>query len=157
MAGWIVGFVDGEGTFSVAIQKNAEMSLGWQVFPEFVVTQGAKSLGALEELKGFFMCGRIYRNHRHDNHTEDIFRYCVRKISDLDEKIVPFFKMNPLKTSKRNDFEKFAEIIEMMKAKKQLTFKGLELIANVIQGMNSRRKSRFLESSETVRQTLYTE
>ncbi len=157
MAGWIVGFVDGEGTFSVAIQKNAEMSLGWQVFPEFVVTQGAKSLGALEELKGFFKCGRIYRNHRHDNHTEDIFRYCVRKISDLDEKIVPFFKMNPLKTSKRNDFEKFAEIIEMMKAKKQLTFKGLELIANVIQGMNSRRKSRFLESSETVRRTLYTE
>jgi LAGLIDADG endonuclease len=156
-AGWIVGFVDGEGTFSVAIQRNAEMSLGWQVFPEFVVTQGAKSLGALEELKSYFGCGRIYRNHRYDNHNEDIFRYCVRKISDLDEKIVPFFKMNPLKTSKKDDFEKFVQVIELMKAKRQLTFDGLQVIAMIAQGMNSRRKSKFLVSSETVRQTLYTE
>ena len=156
-AGWIVGFVDGEGTFSVAIQKNAEMSMGWQVFPEFVVTQGAKSLGALEELKNFFKCGRIYRNHRHDNHNEDIFRYCVRRISDLDEKIIPFFKTNPLRTSKKDDFEKFIQVIEMMKAKRQLTFEGLKAIAKIAQGMNSQRKSRFLESSETVRQTLYTE
>ena len=36
--GWIVGFVDGEGCFSVTIQK-ATTSTGWQVFPEFVVTQ----------------------------------------------------------------------------------------------------------------------
>jgi hypothetical protein len=156
-AGWIVGFVDGEGTFSVAIQKNAEMSSGWQVFPEFVVTQGMKSLGALEELKNFFGCGSIYRNRRYDNHNEDILRYCVRRIRDLDENIMPFFKTNPLKTSKRVDFERFVEVIEMMKKRKHLTFDGLEAIAKIAQGMNSRRKSKFLLSSETVRQTLYTE
>ncbi len=156
-AGWIVGFVDGEGTFSVAIQKNAEMSLGWQVFPEFVVTQGIKSLGSLEELRSFFSCGGIYRNRRHDNHNEDILRYCVRRIRDLDKIIVPFFQTNPLKTSKRDDFEKFVQVIELMKVKKHLTFDGLEVIAKIAQGMNSRRYSKFLLSSETVRQTLYTE
>ncbi len=156
-AGWIVGFVDGEGTFSVAIQKNAEMSSGWQVFPEFVVTQAMKSLEALEELRDFFGCGGIYKNRRYDNHNEDIFRYCVRRIRDLDERIVPFFKMNPLKTSKREDFEKFVQVIEMMKAKRHLTFDGLTSIARIVQGMNSRRKSKFLLSSETVRQTLCTE
>ena len=156
-AGWIVGFVDGEGTFSVAIQKNAEMSLGWQVFPEFVVTQGMKSLGALEELKNFFGCGGIYKNRRYDNHNEDILRYCVRRIRDLDDTIVPFFKMNPLKTSKREDFKKFVQVIELMKTKQHLTFEGLKAIAKIVQGMNSQRKSKFLLSSETVRRTLHGE
>ncbi len=55
--GWIVGFVDGEGCFSVTIQK-ATTATGWQVFPEFVVTQGEKSLQALHDLKEFFGCGR---------------------------------------------------------------------------------------------------
>ena len=36
--GWIVGFVDGEGCFSVTIQK-ATTATGWQVFPEFVATR----------------------------------------------------------------------------------------------------------------------
>jgi hypothetical protein len=156
-AGWIVGFVDGEGTFSVAIQKNAEMSLGWQVFPEFVVTQGMKSLGALEELERFFGCGGIYRNRRRDNHTEDILRYCVRRVRDLDETIVPFFKTNPLRTSKNVDFAKFVQVIELMKLKQHLTFEGLKTIAKIVQGMNSQRVSKFLLSSETVRRTLYTE
>jgi hypothetical protein len=40
--GWIVGFVDGEGCFSVTIQK-ATTATGWQVFPEFVVTQGERA------------------------------------------------------------------------------------------------------------------
>ncbi len=38
-AKWIVGFVDGEGCFHVAINKIPEMSLGWQVLPEFRVVQ----------------------------------------------------------------------------------------------------------------------
>ena len=50
--GWIVGFVDGEGCFSVTIQK-ATTATGWQVFPEFVVTQDERSLRALHGLKEF--------------------------------------------------------------------------------------------------------
>src|ERR1700676_3759388 len=74
--GWVVGFVDGEGCFSVAIQRCSVVKLGWQVFPEFVVTQGAKSLAALEALQQFFGCGRIHINRRHDNHKEHLYRYC---------------------------------------------------------------------------------
>ena len=65
--GWIVGFVDGEGCFSVTIQK-ATTATGWQVFPEFVVTQGEKSLSALHDLKEFFECGKVFVNRRKDNH-----------------------------------------------------------------------------------------
>lgn len=42
MSQWIVGFVDGEGCFSVSIFKNRTSKSGFQVMPEFVVTQGEK-------------------------------------------------------------------------------------------------------------------
>ena len=70
--GWIVGFVDGEGCFSVTIQK-ATTTTGWQVFPEFVVTQGAKSLQALHDLKEFFECGKVFINRRNDNHKKPLY------------------------------------------------------------------------------------
>ena len=37
---WVVGFVDGEGCFSVPIFRNRTCRLGWQVQPEFTVVQG---------------------------------------------------------------------------------------------------------------------
>jgi hypothetical protein len=50
MASWIVGFVDGEGCFSVSIFKNRTSKCGFQVMPEFVITQGQKSLNVLEDI-----------------------------------------------------------------------------------------------------------
>ena len=38
-AKWIVGFTDGEGCFHISINKIPEMSLGWQVLPEFRIVQ----------------------------------------------------------------------------------------------------------------------
>ncbi len=48
---WIVGFVDGEGCFSVSRFKNATCKGGYQTLFEFVVTQGEKSKSALEAIK----------------------------------------------------------------------------------------------------------
>ena len=151
--GWVVGFVDGEGTFSVTVQCNREMSLGWQMFPEFVVTQGKRSLDALLKLQEFFGYGKIFKNTRYDNHREDIFRYCVRRIDELEKVITPFFIKNPLKTSKSDDFQKFVKVIELMKKGDHLNFEGLRRIAEMAQTMNRRKPSRFLLSSETIRRT----
>ena len=128
MSSWIVGFVDGEGCFSVSIFKNKTSKSGFQVMPEFVVTQGEKSLSVLEEIKDFFKCGLIFINRRYDNHKENIYRFCVRSFKDLDEKIIPFFKQNQLKTQKIKDFELFCKVVEMMKSRQHLTTQGLESI-----------------------------
>jgi len=96
--------------------------------PEFVVTQGGKSLHVLEEIKSFFGCGLIFINRRYDNHKENIYRFCVRSFKDLDEKIIPFFKQNQLKTQKIKDFELFCKVVEMMKNRQHLTTEGLESI-----------------------------
>src|SRR3989344_4254492 len=89
---WMVGFTDGEGCFSVSLLKNRTSKNGWQVFPEFVITQGKKSLPALEIFKKYFKCGKIFVNKRYDNHNENLYRFCVRSLNDLSKKIIPFFK-----------------------------------------------------------------
>lgn len=142
-AGWIVGFVDGEGCFSVSIFKNRTTRSGWQVLPEFVVTQGAKSLSAMEEIKDFFGCGRLFINRRHDNHREDLYRYCVRAIKDLREIIIPFFEANPLRTAKKKDFELFKEAIQLMSENVHFTQEGVERLLKLKQSYSS---------SETIRQ-----
>ena len=151
--GWIVGIVDGEGCFSVTIQKTPSMKTGWQVFPEFVVTQGEKSYRALELVKGYFGCGNIFVNNRYDNHQEKLYRYCVRSVKDLQDTVIPFFMQNLPRTAKIDDFKKFVKILELMKAGKHLTASGLQEIAEIAQTMNRKKKSRFLASSETIRRT----
>ena len=149
---WIVGFTDGEGCFSVSIIKNSTTKSGWQIFPEFVITQGAKSESVLKDIQKFFKCGKIYVNQRHDNHKENLCRYCVRSIHEISEIIIPFFKENPLMTAKRYDFAKFVKVISWIVQGKHLKRRGMIKIAKVIQQMNRKVPARFLESSETKRQ-----
>jgi LAGLIDADG endonuclease len=150
--GWVVGFVDGEGCFSVAIQRCRVMKLGWQVFPEFVVTQGAKSLPALQAIQQFFRCGRIHINRRHDNHKEPLYRFCVRAVADLREKIIPFFHASPLRTAKQQDFVLFESVLKLMEERKHLSLAGLKEIAAIAKQINRQKNPLFLESSETIRQ-----
>ena len=150
--GWIVGFVDGEGCFSVSIFRNKTSKLGWQVFPEFAVTQGSRSLDALKVLKDFFKCGNIVINHRNDNHKEDLYRFLVRNLDDLKTIIIPFFQNNRLRTAKSDDFNVFTRIIGLISERQHLTHVGLTKIAKLTSTMNRKSKSKYLlESSETTR------
>ncbi len=149
---WVVGFVDGEGCFSVALYPNRKSSLGWQVLPDFVVVQGERSLSVLHDLKRFFGCGAIYVNRRYDNHRENLYRYNVRRQIDLRNCIVPFFEENPLRTAKREEFLRFRKVLRMMELRLHLSLDGLRRIAEITQTMNHRKPSRFLESSEAIRQ-----
>ena len=57
--GWVIGFVDGEGCFSIGFIRQAGgrgrtgYRTGYQVAHEFAVTQGAKGVGCLEMLREF--------------------------------------------------------------------------------------------------------
>jgi hypothetical protein len=144
LEGWVSGFIDGEGCFSVNINRCSATRLGWQVRPEFVVTQGARSIGALETMKEFFGCGAIYRNHRHDNHREDVYRWCVRRRDDLNDRVVPFVMEVPLRTSKVRDFERFARVLGLMECGRHLELAGIAEIATLVEGMNRRKPSAFL-------------
>src|SRR6476620_10991521 len=76
--GWVTGFVDGEGCFSIGFVKQPNRAgrrgytTGYQVTHSFVVVQGARSLDALHELRDFFDVGAVSINRRSDNHKEHL-------------------------------------------------------------------------------------
>jgi hypothetical protein len=143
--GWVIGFVDGEGCFSIGFIRQPNRGgrkgykTGYQVFHEFAVTQGAKSVACLHELREFFGVGQVYANTRHDNHKEHLYRYVVRPRRELLGVVIPFFRQNPLHTSKQQDFEKFARCVELSEGGHHLTFDGLIEIAEIAQTMNSQK------------------
>lgn len=148
--GWVTGFVDGEGCFSIGIArlKSSERPgtrprrrPGYQVQHDFTVVQGARSLSALHQLREFFGVGRVHKNARHDDHREHMHLYVVHRRSDLLEVIIPFFKRYPLRTSKTQDFGKFARCLDLVSQDRHLTRDGLIEILEIAQTMN-RQKSR---------------
>ena len=149
---WIVGFVDGEGCFSISVVRNATCRLGWQVQHEFSVTQASASRRALEELQEFFGCGTLIENRRHDNHHHDLLRFSVKRRADLRGVVVPFFEQYPLRTAKVRDFARFVHVLDLIEEGRHLSEEGLADIARVTERMNRRQRSRYLESSEAIRQ-----
>ena len=149
LIGWILGFVDGEGCFSINFAKQPERQektrirrgykMGYQISHNFAVVQGQRSADALKAIKSFFGVGNIYRNRRYDNHKEDLFSYKVANRDDLDQVIIPFFRRYRLKTSKQNDFELFAKCVSKMQKNEHLNVDGMLEIAKLTQQMNHKK------------------
>ncbi|OGB74966.1 hypothetical protein A2810_02700 [candidate division Kazan bacterium RIFCSPHIGHO2_01_FULL_49_10] len=149
LIGWIIGFVDGEGCFSINFARQPDRQektrirrgykTGYQISHHFAVTQGERGLAALERIKSFFGVGQIYRNRRHDNHKEDLFSYKVGKRADLLKVIIPFFEKSALQTSKRNDFALFAQCVRSMSKKEHLNVEGMVKMARLTQLMNHKK------------------
>jgi hypothetical protein len=156
-AGWVVGFVDGEGCFSVSIHRNprfAKRTRGWQIHPVFHVYQHGVHRAVLEGLVTFFGCGRI----RGKGPGSSVLTYGVDGLRDLERYILPFFEAHP-PVVKRQDFDAFAAIVRLMRQGRHFTPDGFEEAVRLAYGMNHAGKQRarsidevLAGSSETARQ-----
>ncbi len=154
---YLAGFVDGEGSFHVAIQRNAGTSVGWQLVPEFHVSQSAERRCVLDALQARLGCGRIQANHAGSRDTTLVF--VVRRRRDLVERVIPFFEQQPLLSPKQMEVETFARIVRAMAQGTHLSEEGFARLRSLALSMNGggryRRVHRnaYPESSETIRQT----
>jgi len=153
---WVVGFVDGEGCFSVSIHRNAfaKSTGGWQLHPVFHVYQHEEHGDVLGQLMITFGCGRI----RAKGPNSKVSTYAVGSLVDLNERVIPFFEQHPL-IVKREDFAKFKEIVQAMLRKEHLRSEGFERLVRLAYAMNfaGKQRSRSIDeilvgSSETARQ-----
>jgi LAGLIDADG endonuclease len=161
LAYYVAGFVDGEGSFHVAVQRNPTVRTLWQIVPEFQVSQHEASKEVLDLLQSVLGCGYIKPNHK-GNSRDVTWVFVVRSRHDLATKVIPFFRKYGLRTQKRQDFETFSEIVTAMCEGRHKTTDGLSELLKLAFSMNKSGKYRRvslekilndLEPSETVRQT----
>jgi hypothetical protein len=151
---YLAGFVDGEGCFHVALQRNPCTRAGWQLVPEFRISQDVARAKVLDLAQGLLGCGLLRENHRGSNdHT---YVLVVRRRQDLLERVIPFFERNPLLSCKQDEFITFAGIVRAMAGGEHLAKEGFERLAAAALQMNGGGRYRRLhraqspESSETI-------
>ena len=105
---YIIGLVDGEGSFSVRIPNTKRRA---NVELTFSLKLRHQDKEILEELKKFFGCGNVYiQRDKRENHSL-CYRFEVHNKKEIIQKIIPFFKENPPKIqSRKRDFELFNQI-----------------------------------------------
>ncbi len=158
---YLSGFADGEGTFSVGVTRRSDLTFGYQLVPEFRVSQNSERASVLELFRKRLGCGRIGPNHR--SRTADrTMVLVVRRRDDLMEAVIPFFRRNPLLSEKRISFDLFEEIVSAMAAGAHHTRQGFVDLVHLAYQMNGHgryRKWRIedvianAEPSETARRT----
>lgn len=131
---WVSGFVDGEGTFYVGINKNETMSNKFQVLPEFRIVQHKRDIKVLYALKEFFKSGVVRVNH--DNRYE----LRIRSLEHINNYVIPHFNKFELMTGKKFDFIKFKKIINLMNQKQHLKIEGLKRVIEISLKMNRQNK-----------------
>lgn len=126
---YIVGLVDGEGSFTVYV-RDPELpntsSRRVKVEPRFYIKLIEKDKKILDQLQHFFGCGSVYLQKDTRPNHQNCYRYEVYNREDLVTKIIPFFRRNtPKFPSKRRDFEIFCEMMDIIEGNRHLTDQGI--------------------------------
>jgi hypothetical protein len=130
---YFAGFVDGEGTFTVSIhRRNVKSGIKWVIDPFFQVYQHKDNSFVLFLLRDKLKCG--YVSEKGGNPS--CFVYCVDKIQNLIDIIIPFFEKYPIIGKKYDNFLLFREIVYRLKKKEHLTKEGFVSIAKLCFKMN---------------------
>jgi LAGLIDADG endonuclease len=143
---YIAGYVDGEGSFSVSVQRNRTCRVGFQLVPEFHVSQNGDRAQVLELIRRRLGCGYIKPNSKRDR----ALVFVVRNRRALLESVIPFFEDNPLLSTKQTDFEKFARIVRGMAHGHHRSEVGFRRLLEVALSMNGGGRFRKVRWNELV-------
>jgi len=137
---YVVGLVDGEGSFTVYVkdpESKKQVKRRTKVEPRFYLKLIEKDKKILYELKKFFGCGNVYFQKDTRANHQNCYRYEVSNRHDLEKIIIPFFKRNSLRLrSKNGDFGIFCRIFRMIMKNDHLKESGLRRIFALKQKMH---------------------
>jgi hypothetical protein len=131
---WLAGFVSGEGCFFIHTSKSKTHKLGISVALNFFVVQNIRDSYLLASFAKIFGCGSFNIVEK-----SGIINFSVRNLSDITDKIIPFFDEYNIQGVKAKDFNDFKEASILMKSKLHLTKEGLDKILLIKSRMNFNR------------------
>jgi hypothetical protein len=127
---YIVGLVDGEGSFTVYVRgESASKRRRAKVEPRFFVKLKATDKPLLDALKSYFQCGNVYiQKDKRANHSL-CWRYEVANRAHIRDVIIPFFQKHNLHApSKQKDFVLFCRIMALIEQGVHFTDSGMQAI-----------------------------
>ncbi len=137
---YVVGLVDGEGSFTVYVcdrVRSRAAKRRVRVEPRFYLKLVAHDREILEALQRFFGCGNVYFQKDNRKNHQHCYRFEVTNRHDLNLVIIPFFRKNlPKFPSKRKDFDIFCDLMERINRGEHLTDRGLETLYRIKQQMH---------------------
>lgn len=156
---WISGFVSGDGYFTIKIGNNAGTSIGIRVESRFGIGLHIREVEIIKGVAAYFnLLYPIVSSSENSNEcditkndeksnvkykyiriSDKVVSINISKLSDIVEKIIPFFEKYPIQGKKALDFEDFKKVVEIMKTNNHLTLEGLEKILEIRKGMNRNR------------------
>lgn len=137
--GWYLsGYSDGEGSFCVSFSPRSKLRIGLEVRPSFSVSQNSDRSEVLNLFQQTLDCGSI-----RPDRSDKTFKFEIRSLYDLIEKVIPFFKRFPLKSSKNRDFELFAQICLLMSLEEHKKVLGMKKIIQLAVQMNTSGKRKY--------------
>lgn len=134
---YFIGFVEGEGMFYIGIVPSSETKSHWQVIYFFKVSQNPSGKKILEELRDRLRCGYVKENSQTDR-TDKSLAFVVRDLSNLVDKVIPFFDNKLL--IKKDAFQKFKRVLALVKEKRHLTKEGMKQVLNISYSMNTQKR-----------------
>lgn len=92
----------------------------------FKITQDKRNSDLLARFLEIFGCGGIYNQSK--SSSGNVIDFMVTGLSNITDKVIPFFLAHPLQGAKKKEFVDFIKAAELMKLKAHLTKDGLEQI-----------------------------
>ena len=141
---WISGFVSGDSTFCVSIEKSSENKVGHRVRLIFGTCLHIRDRELLIGIANYFNIlnnNLMKSKYIYDSATRETSLLQIKNNSDIINKIIPFFNQFPILGVKSLDFSDFKKVAELMKNKEHLTDSGLSEIIKIVQQMNLDRNN----------------
>lgn len=142
---WISGFVSGDSTFCVSIEKSNN-KIGKRVRLIFGTCLHIRDKKLLIGILDYFNnLGKMSKKSELDNnlhkyiYDSKVRQNClfqIKNYSDIVNKIIPFFNKYPILGIKNLDFADFKKVAELIENKEHLTVEGISKIINIVERMN---------------------
>lgn len=136
---YLAGFVEGEGSFTIAIKWNNNMAHGIALDPVFSLTQHESGRHILEATKEFFKAGTI----KPKSGNEKVLVFNIYNRKTIKEKVLPFWeKYGYMFSGKQETFDNYKKIILLLENKHHKTKEGLLECLEYAYKMNSQAKGK---------------
>jgi hypothetical protein len=127
--GFVTGFTDAEGCFSLQFLKKST-GLGMTIIPLFQIKLHKKDEQVLKDIQVFFKgVGLI-------SYKQQAVSFKVQSLKQILAVIIPYFDRYPLITQKQADYLLFREIIMKMERGEHLNKEGFQDIINIRASLN---------------------